>query len=348
MENSKLVQDIENSGKEYLNATDGKKLALKNELAKNLWDYAKQVLAKEYSDIEDFDDSISDSVLALLSQKPVSWIAEFKTTLKRNVFKNKEKMSNKGFTNLSNSVKFAKNLLKWAEYKGEINIHNHQFNSEDLKKLFEYGRSLGKDDDYIKKALLNLSTSFIEGNSEATDSENSNTTFFDFISEKDFADYQSPEELDSRNLKFLLYLKAVNDEYLSKSECSSEKNLKFLSLWYTNLFIATLIRETVFSKVNAKSFYMKNYNIFPFSFSEEKNIETFFDLLNYYNFIDKETLKNFVNIKEWIPNTNRKSLGMQCGIVLSSIGNVSDRFKKAVEKRYENLKSDYESKSMNK
>lgn len=308
-----LEQKIERLGSEFL-ATPKENSVWKvnrNKLAKELWKYAKELRRIEYSDIpeDDFEDSISNSVLRCLKVTPHSWIGEFKIALRQNVFKDKTIESKRGLACVSDDViKLGRNLKKWAEYKG-LASSIHKRNSFIDEKLFEYGRSWGKSDNQIKKALDWLDKRyFIEGNDPIADDE-SDSEKSDFLSEESVFGFDDSTEI--RKQKFELYITAANDEYECRlrKEKEDPKNIVFYSKWFTNLMLAALLKEN-----------LPNIDIAK--------------ILEGYSIIDKSILEEFKTKQDWRPDTNRKEIGTACGIKKDNIGNVDERFKKNVMAKY--------------
>lgn len=340
-----LEQEIESLGKKFLGISESRGIThrtLKNNLAAKLLVYALSLHSIEYKEtsLDDFEDSISDAICSCLQQTPDSWIAVFKVALKHCVAKTKNDETVKGLVNIKPSVKFAKDLIKLATWKGLVkNPASKRFDEETLRNLFECGRSLGKSDKYIKIALLNWSqSSFIAGDeekgNEKQNGSDSHTTVFDSTSIEDFADFIRSSVADERLERILLYLKSLEEVYLSKKGSAEDNQVVFLSKWHSNLVIAALIKADI-STIDI----MEYSDILPSLLTSKKKTGsiTVFDLLGYYEFIDKAILETFRNNDTWIPNTNRKSIGVQCGINESSIGNVDDRFRNTVMKRYNNM-----------
>ncbi|MBP5452384.1 MAG: hypothetical protein J6Y16_09140 [Treponema sp.] len=288
----------------------------KNKLAGKLWSYAKEIRRIKYSDIEDFDfeDSISETIISCLNayKNGDSIIRLFKTSLKKNIFKFKTKESKNGMAAVSYDViRLGRELEKWASYKG-LSQNISRRNAEIDEKLFDYGRSWGKSDNQIKKALDWLDKKcFIKGNDNIGD-DDSESERFDLISKESLFGFDG--NFESRKQKFLLYVKAADDEYESRSNNVREnpRNLTFYSKYFTNLIFAALLKE--------------NYS--------NTNIG---ETLAGYAIIDKDILADFQTNQNWSPNTNRKDIGRNCGINENNIGNIYDRFKNEVMAKYKNF-----------
>ncbi len=316
-----LENELNNIGSIFLdyskeNRESSSYRAYKNKLAAKLWCYAEEFRKINYNDIEDYDfeDAISDTILSCLSayKNGDSIVKLFKTALHRNVFKDKTEKSKRGIKSVSNDViKLGRELKKWAEWKG-LSYDINKRNSEIDKKLFEYGRSWGKSDLQIKKALdwLDKKT-IIEGNKDIEE-DGAKTELFDFISGKDFSDYNINSENSKEKIE--LYIRATNDVYCEQKN-KSNINDSFLSKYFTNLILAVLIKE------NVQSLEIAN-------------------MLKSYEIIDKIILNQFCKNRDWKPNTNRKSIGLESGVNESSIGNTWDRFEKVVLKKYSSLLKD--------
>lgn len=289
--------------------------AIRNKLAKELWDYAKELRKIKYSDVPEyvFEESISDTVIRCLQVTPRFWVKEFKTALKRNVFKNKADDSKNGVTGVSDDViKLGRNLKKWLEYKNIWNtlIDDNKWDSVIDEKLYECGRLWGKTDAQIKKALDWLANKcFIAGNAHAGDDDSDNEVF-DFLSEESV--FGVDDSFEIRKQKLLLYVTAANDEYVSrrKKESANSQNIVFYSKYFTNLIVAALLKGN-----------LPDVNI-------AKTLEV-------YEIIDRVVLEDFQEKLDWSPNTNRKDIGLNCGIKEDNIGKVYDRFKEDVNARYE-------------
>ena len=311
-----LEREIEKLGSEFIATPQEIKSvwdATRNKLAKKLWDYAKELRNIKYSDINEdiFEESISDAVMSCLKVTPDSWIKEFKTALRKKIFNNKTVESKKGLVKGSTDViKLGRNLEKWAENKG-LAASITKRNSFIDEKLFEYGRSWGKSDNQIKKALDWLDKKkFIEGNASVGNDE-SKSENFDLLSEKSVFGFDDSAEIGKQ--KFELYISAANDEYEKRKENKEDsKNIAFYSKWFTNLILAALLKEN-----------LPNIDI-------EQILED-------YAIIDKSILEDFKTKQDWRPNTNRKEIGTACEIKENNIGQYGDRFKKEVMAKYDVL-----------
>ncbi len=310
-----LKDSIETLGKEFLNFSDEERnndnsawRICRNKLSKELWEYAELLKVLKYSDIDEeiFEDSISDAIIECLEGKPDSWISLFGYVLKQKLFNTKTDESKKGISEVSKDViKLGRDLAKWAELKG-LTTNIYKRNSYVEAKLFEYGHSWGKSDEQIKKALDWLDKkNVIEGN-QTVESDDSNSEVFDFLSEKDLFGFEENQEILLKKLS--LYIKAANKVYLRKKG-KNQKNDVFYSRWFTNILLAALLNENL----------------------SGLDIEQF---LAPYDLIDKTELENFTKDNNWKPNTDRKSIGLMCGINESSIGNTYDRFENLINEEY--------------
>ena len=308
-----LKEKIETLGKEFLNFADEERnndnsswRICRNKLSKELWEYAEYLKVVKYSDIDEdvFEDSISDAIIECLTGKPNSWITLFNFVLRQTLFDTKTEESKKGLTEVSKDViKLGRDLAKWAELKGLTN-NIYKRNSYVDDKLFEYGRSWGKSDEQIKKALDWLDKqNVIEGNQNIDDNE---SEVFEPLSDKDLFGFENNKEILLQKIK--LYIKAVNKVYLDKKGKNPTNDL-FYSRWFTNLILAALLKENLPGlKIDQ---FLKSYDI-----------------------IDKNELEKFSKDNNWTLNTDRKAIGLMCGMNESSIGNTYDRFEDYVNKKY--------------
>ncbi len=310
-----LKSKIETLGKEFLNFSDDERnndnsawRICRNKLSAGLWEYAELLKTLKYSDIDEeiFEDSISNAIIKCLPEKPDSWINLFGHILRQEIFKTKTTESKKGISEVSKDIiKLGRDLAKWAELKGLSNDISKRSSYVEAK-LYEYGYSWGKTDKQIKKALDWLDKkNVVEGN-QTVDNDDSESEVFDFISERDLFGFEENQEILLKKLN--LYLKAANKVYIDKKG-KNQKNDVFYSRWFTNLMLAALLKENLFGV----------------------DIE---QLLAPYDLIDKSELKNFKKDNNWKPNTDRKSIGLMCGINESSIGNTYDRFENSVNEKF--------------